>query len=82
MGVDLLWHVDGDTKLDCSLHADGGHEVGWLPTYNNEQVASIFILQQTIGGQDAWAFYFSAGLGVSKLWSSWLKLWLVIGPAS
>ena len=79
--VDPLWHVDGDMKLDRSLHANGDMKSDACLHITIKKLLISF-LQQTIGGQDAWAFHFSAGLGVSTLWSSWLISCSVLGPAS
>ena len=82
MGVDLLWHVDGDIKLDCSLHADGGHEVGWLPTYINGKLHISLTATNNWWTKTHGRNYSSAGLGGSPLWSSWLILLSVLGPAN
>ena len=50
MGMDPLWHVDGNVKLDRSLHVDGNMKSdGCL----HMTMLLISFPQQTIGGKDA-----------------------------
>ena len=49
MGVDSLWHVDGDMKLDCGLHVDGDMKLdGRLHMIMEKLLISLFCNKQLV----------------------------------
>ena len=82
MGMDPLWHADGNVKLDRSLHVDGNMKSDGCLHTTMKNVAYILSATNKSVDKTRGRINPSAGPGVSTLWSSWLNLWLVLGPAS
>ena len=58
MGIDPLWHVDGNVKLDRSLHVDGNMKSDGCLHTTTENVAYISFCNKQLVDKDAWAYYF------------------------